>query len=361
MLESTIDVILIFILAIVVSLIVTPILKSQASRMGLMDKSNNRKVHSKPIPVMGGIAIGLSAIIVFGLISFFSFDFSKYTTLLATSFLLLIVGALDDKLSLNAPSRLVVQVLCAFAISASGIRLTSLYGIFGFGELNIVTSYVLTIFLICGVVNAFNLIDGVDGLAGFLAIVGFTTFGIISWHLHSHNILVIISILTGSLLVFLRYNLSSNKIFLGDGGSILLGYILVVIGIELVEISSTTPLIDVKHTISAVFGVFIIPVIDSLRVYYGRLKNGFSPFRADKTHIHHLFLFFNIPHKFTSSIIALSTCVFIAILILTYTYHGLSSSITLITFIFLVLTTILSAIMKMGEWQKKIKELEERF
>jgi UDP-GlcNAc:undecaprenyl-phosphate GlcNAc-1-phosphate transferase len=251
-------------------------------------------------------------------------------------------------------------MLCAYAIAASGIRITSLYGILGVFELNIFISYALTIFLICGVVNAFNLIDGIDGLAGLMSLLGFALFGYLAWMLNDYTLLVILAVLIGAISGFLRYNLSVKKIFLGDGGSLLLGFILVATGVQLIELSNASPAVDVKDTISIVFGIFLIPVLDSLRVYYVRLKSGFSPFRADKNHIHHLFLYFNISHQTISSVIAVSSLSLISIILLVYNMYGLSSAIIIVSLIFILVMGILSAAKNLGEWKQKIGELEDR-
>lgn len=358
--KINIEIIIAFIAATAISLLVIPALIKLASVTGLIDKPNERKVHSKPIPVIGGLAIGTTIVLALFVSRLFQSAVSDYAIVITSSMLLMLVGILDDKLNLRASHRLIMQMICAYAIAATGIRITTLFGILGIGELGVYGSYALTIFLICGVVNAFNLIDGIDGLAGFMSLVGFLLFGYLAWMLGNYTLLVIIAVFVGAIIGFLRYNLSKNKIFLGDGGSLLLGFILVSLGIELIGIAKSNDAVEVSDAIAIVFGVFLIPVLDSLRVYYVRMKNGFSPFRADKSHIHHLFLYFNIPHHTISSSIAVSTLTLISTLLIVYNMYGLSSAIFVTSLIFIAIMAILASTKNLGEWRQRVKELEDR-
>jgi len=359
MLKQNFEIILAFFASLTISLILIPSLKLIAHHMGLIDRPNARKVHQNPIPVIGGLVIGISLIMSLLVNSYLLEAVSSYFTIISASLLLMFVGILDDRLNLKAHHRLIIQLCCAYAIAASGIRLTSLYGVFGINELNVYVSYALTIFIITGVINAFNLIDGIDGLAGFLSLLGFSIFSYLLYIMGHYTLLIILMSLTGGIVGFLKYNLSAKKIFLGDGGSLLLGSLLVSSGVQIVELSSTNVHLDVNHSITIVFGIFLIPVFDSLRVYWGRMQRGFSPFRADKSHLHHLLIFFRISHKKASSIIALST---LALIIISFSFQtiGLNGSIIAVSLIFILLTGILSAIKNLLEWKNKIKKLENR-
>jgi UDP-GlcNAc:undecaprenyl-phosphate GlcNAc-1-phosphate transferase len=353
-------VIIAFVASIAISAFVIPALKLIAPKTGLLDIPNARKVHQNPVPVVGGLAIGITLIISLLVSPYFIEIINKYYIIISAALLLMLVGILDDKLNLRASHRLTIQLVCAYAIAASGIRLTSMYGIFGIGELNIYVSYAFTLFLIAGVVNAFNLIDGIDGLAGFLALVGLSIFSYLAYTIGDSLLVIILISLIGSVIVFLIHNLGKRKIFLGDGGSLLLGFILVAIGIQLIESANSNLILEVNKTISIVFGVFLIPVLDSIRVYWSRMQEGFSPLRADKRHIHHLFLFFKLSHKNASAAIAISSVLLTCLLILLHQKYGLSSSIVLVSVLFLLITSTLAAIKKLGDWRKKIGELENR-
>jgi UDP-GlcNAc:undecaprenyl-phosphate GlcNAc-1-phosphate transferase len=360
LLQSDINIFLAFTVSTALAAVIIPVIKKLSARLGLLDKPNARKVHTNSIPVIGGMSIGLTLLLSLMVSPSFMEILSNYYIIIATSLVLMLVGILDDKLNLKATHRLAIQLICAYALAASGIRLTSLYGILGIGELGALTSYLLSIFLITGVVNAFNLIDGIDGLAGFLAFIGLSIFAYTAYALGDMPLVLILTTLIGGVFVFLTQNLRKKKIFLGDGGSLLLGFILVAVGIKLIESSALSPILDVSNTISIVFGVFLIPVLDSLRVYISRMNEGFSPFRADNRHIHHLFLSFDISHKKASSTIAFAAIGFISLLVLIYTYYGLSSAIAIVSGIFLSTTSLLAAIQQLNTWKKTISELENR-
>jgi UDP-GlcNAc:undecaprenyl-phosphate GlcNAc-1-phosphate transferase len=353
-------VIIAFIASVAIAAFIIPALKIIALKTGLLDIPNARKVHQHPIPVVGGLGIGITLIISILVSPYFIEIINKYYIIVFAALLLMLVGILDDKLNLRASHRLIIQVVCAYAIATSGIRLTSMYGIFGIGQLNICASYTFSLFLIVGVVNAFNLIDGIDGLAGFLALVALTIFSYLAYIIGDSSLVILLVSLVGSVIIFLIHNLGKKKIFLGDGGSLLLGFILVSSGIRLIEYANSNLIIEVNNTISIVFGVFLIPVLDSIRVYWSRVQEGFSPLRADKRHIHHIFLFFKLSHKNASAAIAVSSVVLTCLLILLHQTYGLSSAIVLVSVLFILITSTLSAIKKLGDWRKKIGELENR-
>lgn len=358
--SENIHILVAFLVSLILAAAIVPLVKKLSPKIGLIDKPNARKVHAKPVPVIGGLAIGITLVVSLLINPILIGILHRYYIIISTSMLLMLVGILDDKLNLKATHRLCIQLACAYALATSGIRLTSLYGIFGFGELNLFYSYFISIILITGVVNSFNLIDGIDGLAGFLALIGLSLFSYLAFILGDNLLLTILVSLIGSVLVFLFYNLKQDKIFLGDGGSLLLGLFLVATGIQLIESSNSHSELDIATAISIVFGVFLIPVLDSLRVYWSRITDGFSPFKADKRHIHHLFLFLKISHKKATLLITSSALALISILIYFYTIFGLSSAMVLVSLIFITLTSILSAIKRLDDWKSTIGELEYR-
>jgi UDP-GlcNAc:undecaprenyl-phosphate GlcNAc-1-phosphate transferase len=346
-------------ITLAIALVLVPIFTHYAPILGLLDKPNSRKVHNKPIPVIGGLAIGSSLLISLIINPQFIYNAKPYIVLLSAAYLLMVVGIFDDKLNLKASHRLIIQLISAFAVAASGIRLTSLYGIFGVNELTPYISYSLTILLIAGVVNAFNLIDGIDGLAGLLALVGFSVLSYLAFINQKMIVLIILLSLIGAIIGFLVYNLNAKKkIFLGDGGSLLLGFLMVTAGIHLLE-SNPQNFLTNGSQIAIVFGVFLIPVLDSLRVYYSRMKRGFSPFEADKTHLHHLFLHFNISHKKTSTIIAGASIVFLFLLGIVVKFYGLNAAIIVVSALFLAISALMALIKDFNEWKTKITHLEQ--
>lgn len=346
------------IFSFILILISVPILKVISSKINLTDKPNARKIHQTPIPLVGGIAIAISVAIV-GIITYYSFGiFKEQLIIFVVSAILLFVGVLDDMFDINAKYKLIIQFFCAFAVSAVGIRITSLYGIFGIHEIPVFLQYILTIIIICGVVNAFNLMDGIDGLSGELAIIGFFFLSIFSFLIGDYAFTIIFASFIGATIGFLKFNFKVEKIFLGDAGSLFIGSILVNSSIYLLtqhmSYISSKPLV-----LYTIIGFLALPVLDSLRVYLGRIKKGSSPLKADKTHLHHLMLLMTPSHRRASLIISI-----IAICLLLFTtfiqyYLSITFSLILVVIIFSALSLFLNLNKKVMEWRDKIKELEK--
>ncbi len=339
-------------------LMIVPILKVIAIKLNLTDKPNIRKIHTIPVPLIGGIAIGLSVLIINALNFVNNTASSEKLVILITSFILLLVGILDDKFDLNAKYKLIVQLFCAFIVAAAGNRITSLYGIFGVHEIPVYLQYILTIVVICGVVNAFNLMDGIDGLSGQLSIIGFLFLGIFSFLTKDLGFTIMFATFFGATIAFLKFNFKKDKIFMGDAGSLFIGSILVNSSIyslnEHAVFISSKPLV-----LYTVIGFLALPVLDSLRVYLGRMKNGKSPFKADKTHLHHLMLLIDPSHQRISLVISI-----IAISILLFTtliqyYMSITVSLIMVILIFSMLGFFLNLNKKVIGWREKIKELEK--
>lgn len=344
--------------ALIMALILIPLLKKLAIVTNLVDRPNHRKVHTEPIPLVGGIAIVLSASLALLISNTFMSEISEHIVVLGAGILLMITGSIDDKMNINPIFRLAIQIGCAYAVASSGIKITSLYGVLGIYEISIVWQYFLTIIVITGVVNAFNLMDGIDGLAGGLAIVGFTALSILFYLLGTYELVILFVAITGGIIGFLRFNLSKNKIFLGDGGSLFLGFVLVVSGIQLIEMTNIIGRANQTTALLMVIGIFLLPVLDSLRVYRKRIKRGESPFKADKSHIHHLFLLLGISHKMTSVLIISSTLLLLLISFILINYFTLTWVLIIGALTFLWFTSVLVINKNVKEWSSKIRQME---
>ena len=285
------------ILALILALIFIPFIKQIAVKVNLVDKPNYRKVHTNAVPLIGGISIAITVLIVL-IVSGNQLSFLKeYLPILSSGFVLLIVGVIDDKTDLSAKYKLVIQLLLAFIIALSGPRITTFYGFLGVYEIATWAQYLLTIIVITGVVNAFNLMDGVDGLVGGLSLLGFTMFLVSSVFYNDYFLGKVSVIFIGAIIGFLKFNLSKKKIFMGDAGSLFLGFILVTFGIHFMEKQHSTNNYGYAYGFLILVAFFSIPVLDSIRVYVGRIKQGNSPFKADKSHLHHLLLTAGLTHK----------------------------------------------------------------
>lgn len=285
-----------FFLALLSSSILFPAFLIMSKHVGLLDKPNERKLHVSPIPVIGGLVVMLSLI--------FTFIFSKgLQTLvlenqaLAFSLVILaITGVVDDKIGLKPALRFGIQAFVAFAIAADGIRLQSLNGLFGIHELSLFWQYALTMFITIGITNAFNLIDGINGLAGSLGLVNMIVLSGMAFLLNQTKWLFILIPIIAAFIVFLRFNWKKARLFMGDGGSLVLGFSVAAISISLIKVSDSFVPDKTASSIAIVTAICMIPVIDTLRVFYQRMSRGKSPFSADKNHLHHLLVRHHLTH-----------------------------------------------------------------
>lgn len=345
-------------LAYILSVFFIPAFKQLAYKINLVDQPNHRKIHQAPVPLIGGISIALSVALSLLISPDIFSALSKYSTFIATSALLLITGVLDDKYDIKAKYKLFIQLVCAFSIALAGTRITSLCGVFGIHDLPLYIQYLLTMLVITGVVNAFNLMDGIDGLAGGLSLVGFMIMAILSFVFSDYTAAIMYTAFIGALVGFLKFNLTTKKIFMGDAGSLLLGFVLVVSGIQLLEQSQHQLKMNQSPVLFLIVGFFCIPVLDSLRVYLVRIKKGSSPFKADRSHLHHLFLLTGLSHKKISLLIN-SLVVFLLIVsgLMCY-YFSVTFILAVIILGFYLVTKILSLNKDLNEWKTRIRKIE---
>jgi len=279
-----------------------------------MDEPGVRSSHLRKIPNLGGIAIFYSIGISASIFAYELFDLYKF--LFASMVILLYIGVMDDIVVMRAYKKLVAQiVVSALIVIGSDIRIRSLFGILGIYELKYFVSVIFSIVTFIILINAFNLIDGIDGLAGGYSVICSVLFGISYYRLGAYNYpLVVLSVVViGAVLAFLYYNLSNyrtNKIFMGDTGSMLLGFLLAFTSICFIDvfIDREIPGVPRYHLQSApvmAVAILILPIVDTLNVIIIRLVNKKSPFDADKNHIHHKLLKLNLTHRRSSFYIIL--------------------------------------------------------
>lgn len=282
----------------------------------LLDIPDERKVHQQLIPSLGGIGIFIGVLISFTLFCALS-EFEIYKYILTAYMILFFMGVRDDLLPMSAGKKFLIQIAVAGLIAFGGVRISSLFGLFGINELPTVISYFLTIFFIVGVTNAYNLIDGVDGLAGGLGGIGCITLGLLLLWIQEYNYAVLAFAITGSLIAFLRYNFGKypNKTFMGDSGSLLLGLTITILAIQFMQSPNTMQVLDIQSPISIVLGIILIPVYDTLRVFTIRILDGKSPFHADRNHIHHEFLKSGAGHRQTSILLWIGNIILIAVIL----------------------------------------------
>lgn len=347
-------------LSLILTLVFIPAIRNIAIKVNLVDKPNYRKVHLAAVPLVGGISIALTVLITI-LVSNYRCTFLKeYFPILASAMVLLIVGIIDDKKDISAKYKLTIQFLLALIIAFSGTRITSFYGVFGVYEIVIWQQYVVTVLIITGVVNAFNLMDGVDGLIGTLSLLGFLIFFFGAIYFKDYYLAFSSILFIGALLGFLKFNLGKEKIFMGDSGSLFIGFILITEAIKFLQKQEINKGQSGSYTLLLLILFFSIPVFDSLRVYMGRIKRGNSPFSADKSHLHHLLLGVGFSHKKTTLMIS---AIFAFLLLIEISMQSLLSLTLIIVtsiIIFSVIVRILVMINNLHRWRFVLKDLENR-
>ncbi len=293
------NIIICFVLAAMLVFFSIPTIIGISRKKKLYDIPNKRKVNTHVVPTLGGVAIFMGFIIAVT-ISSYQYPFIEFRYILTALTIMLFVGLKDDLMDISASSKFIGEFVAATIVCVLGnIRFTNLHGLLGIHELNPVFSIVLSLLFIAFIINAINLIDGIDGLASGIVMVASATLGI--WFYVSGNIdySLMSFALVGALGSFFLYNVfgKSNKIFMGDTGSLILGLILSVLIIRFNELNIVggKPWY-VAASPSVSLGIVILPVIDTLRVMILRMIHGRSPFKADRNHIHHKLLDLHFTH-----------------------------------------------------------------
>jgi UDP-N-acetylmuramyl pentapeptide phosphotransferase/UDP-N-acetylglucosamine-1-phosphate transferase len=291
-----------FVTAFVITLIAILPIISLIKKYRLYDFPNERKEHTAPIPTMGGIAIVAGMMVAL----FLWFPFGNYIGQICfflSIAVLFALGIMDDLKDISAKYKLVVQLSLALLIALSGIRIQSFEGLFGINDLSLSAQYTITILAIVLITNAFNLIDGIDGLAGGLSFMSLITLGIFLTMSGDVNTALIAFALAGAVFAFLYFNFNPAKIFMGDTGSLVLGFVIAVLCIRLLQVNLIAAKPVLLHAPLFVLGVVLIPVFDTTRVFALRIWKGQSPFVADKAHMHHLLTHAGYNHGFTARLI----------------------------------------------------------
>ena len=251
-----------FISAFIVTLVAIPPIIGLVKKFGLYDLPDVRKEHFSPIPTLGGIAVMAGMMMAL----FLWFPFSKGVEQICFFFSLAVLfglGILDDLKNLSAKYKFIIQVGLASLIALSGIRITSFDGLFGISELPISAQYAFTILTIVGITNAFNLIDGIDGLAGGLGFMSLVMLGIFLTLSGDANTAIIAFALGGGLLGFLYYNFNPARIFMGDTGSLVLGFVVAVLCLKIIQINPEFGVTNViPHSPVFALSIVAIPVFD---------------------------------------------------------------------------------------------------
>lgn len=279
-----------FLLSFFLVYLLIPLTAGWAKRLNILDRPGKRKVHHAPIPLSGGVAVYLGVLVSLLMLEGFS---SVHLAAVAGGLPLVLIGILDDRtksLGKDFPAlpKLLVQAGAASLAFLAGIRLEGVGDFFtrsgSFIAFPLWLSFLATLLWIIGLVNMINFLDGLDGLAGGVTAISGAALFLTAFFKNQPDTAVLAVILIGACLAFLRHNFYPAKVFLGDAGSMYLGYLLAVISLYGTMKSAT--LFSIAVTLLA-FGV---PVFDTVQVMLSRLREGVSLYQADRRHVHHRLL-----------------------------------------------------------------------
>ncbi|NWJ51764.1 MAG: undecaprenyl/decaprenyl-phosphate alpha-N-acetylglucosaminyl 1-phosphate transferase [Bacteroidetes bacterium] len=283
----------------------------------LFDLPNGRTSHKRPTPTLGGAAL-FASLVITSMIFININIITSFQYVIAGSVIIFFTGLNDDLVDITWKKKVGGEFLAAlFLIVLGDYRFTNLYGFFGIHEINYYWSILLTLFVMIGIVNSMNLIDGIDGLASGLSVMATSCFGFWFYMDSQYEMVVVCAVLAGSLMAFIGFNVFGhhNKIFMGDTGSLLLGYLMTFFVIVFTEsnVLKNSPW-HVNNAPIISFAILFIPLFDTLRVMGSRMIKGKSPFTPDRTHIHHKLLQLGFTHIQTTIILILINGLFIMLI-----------------------------------------------
>jgi len=299
-------------LAFAISFYAIPVIILVANQKKLYDLPGERKVHTTPIPSLGGLGIFIGFMMGLLLTLDINTVQGELQYYLASFSVVFFFGIKDDILNLVPMKKLVGQlIVSAILIFKAHLVITNMNGFLGITTIHPTISYLVTVMTIVVVMNAFNLIDGVDGLAGTLSVITSSVFAVFFFIKGDMFHALMGFILSASIVAFLIYNYSPARIFMGDTGSMLIGVINSILVIRFVATFNTSTIIPPLSAPAMGFGILLIPLLDTLRVFTIRIFQGRSPFSPDRNHLHHLLLDRGFNHKNITVIISSAALVFI--------------------------------------------------
>ena len=329
--ENIVLVLLGFVVAAVMGQVIIPKILLISFRKRLFDVPDERKVHTRPVPRLGGVTFFPTILFVLCFImvwrivsgylpnSLFTMDVAgEMLALMAGLTLLYLVGIGDDLVGVRYRSKFMVQIASAAFFPLAGLYINNFYGLFGIYALPQIVGIPLTMLLVVFITNAINLIDGIDGLASGICIVALGVFGLVFAcdHLWIFSLLAFTCV--GVLIPFFIYNVFGNadrgrKIFMGDTGSLTLGYILSFLVIQYCMYNGVKQIPGYSGVINIALSILLVPCLDVIRVVIGRIQRHKSPFLPDKTHIHHKFMAMGVSPRKALVLIQLISLSFISL------------------------------------------------
>jgi len=311
-------------LSFLITFFAIPVIIQVAKDKKLFDEPDERKVHKAVIPTLGGLGI-FAGFIVATLMGVPLGITTELQYFAAASIVIFFLGMKDDILVLSASKKFIGQLIAAgILIKFAGVQITNMHGFLGITQIPHYASIAFSLLTIIVITNSFNLIDGIDGLAGSLGFLTTIVFGSYFYYIGHIEYAVMAFALAGSLISFLIYNFSPAKIFMGDTGSLLLGLINSILVIKFINIAGNPEVSLPLASAPAIgFSILMIPLFDTLRVFGLRILDRRSPFSPDRTHVHHFLLDIGFSHrKITLSCVGLN----ILIIAMAYSLRNLGTT-----------------------------------
>ncbi|MEO6070958.1 MAG: MraY family glycosyltransferase [Chitinophagaceae bacterium] len=325
-------------LSFLITFLAIPIIIRVAEEKKLFDVPDARKLHQKSIASLGGVGIfGGFMLAVLLTVPFYLNPEFQY--IFAAAVVIFFLGFKDDIVILSPIKKFLGQLAAAaILIHLANVRIDSMHGLFGIYELPAAFGTALTYATIIVTINAFNLIDGVDGLAGTLGLLTTSIFGSYFFVAHLPAYAMISIAMAGCLVAFLIFNYNPAKIFMGDSGSLLLGLINAVLVIKFIAVADSATGYPIQSSVAIGFAILMLPLADTLRVFSLRIFKGRSPFSPDRNHIHHLLLDRGLNHRYVTL-----CCLLLNILFITLAYFTRALGPT-----YIFMTMILVAVTLLG-------------
>lgn len=296
--------ILSFLVAILSAHWIHPRLVRIALDKNIVDNPNARKLQRRPTPVLGGIAVSFGSVIGLGCASI-TCDCSELFIVVVAMMIMLYTGTMDDILDLSPALRFLIEIgTVLLLIFVGGYTLNDFHGLWGLNQIPQGVAIPLTVFAAVGIINAINLIDGVDGLSSGYCILTSLLFGVMFWYVGDRTMCMLAVVAAGSLIPFFFHNVfgKNSKMFIGDGGTLVMGIVMSVFVIRILRHGSMSEVYDAANIGLVPFSLAVlsVPVFDTLRVMTTRILKRKSPFHPDKTHLHHMFIRLGCSHAATT-------------------------------------------------------------
>ena len=323
---SSLFLVALFLIACIATQWIFPNVLNVAFTKNIVDNPDARKLQRRPVPVLGGACVYFGTVMALCIANLF-FDCSDLFPIMCAMTIMLCVGIVDDIIDLSPSLRFFIEILVvAVALCPNDYMIDSLHGLWGINEISVYLAVPLAIVAGVGIINAINLVDGVDGLSTGYCMMASTLFGIMAALVKDWPMLIMAVIAVGALIPFFLHNVFGKytKMFIGDGGTLFMG---VMISVFVMNMLNSEPLyieyvLKGMGLIPFTVAVLAVPVFDTLRVMSMRMLRGNSPFKPDKTHLHHIFIEMGFSHVGTTmSILSLNTLV-VGLWFLTYQLGG---------------------------------------